>query len=315
MRDTTQVINGICKILKNLSAISLALLLPHYALGYAAKGHHIVAYICEENLTTRSREVVRELLPNSTLHEVSTWADEERARTRANGTWHYVDFEITTGKIAPENLQHSTILEAISSNTIALKASPRTETRQEALKYLVHFFGDLHQPLHCANNHDNGGNKTYVMYEGHEERLHHIWDDELVNRMLEHRYNGMSLEQAAKAISQKHISHFDEIVSGTVHTWAKESFEIAKKYVYDLAEPTSGTQAHRLTQEYLDRSEEILEQQFAKAGFRLAHYLNSLLDPDYLASRSKGNIVQREQEVHRSRTPAGTRREPAEVVH
>lgn len=264
-------------------AVSAILGLSHLCFGFAANGHHIVAFVSEQELTTPTRLALRNLLPNETLVEVSTWADAERERNRATSPWHYVDYNITTGKIEAEYSQQPNILDAISSNSAALRSAQSTETRQRALKFIVHFIGDLHQPLHCADNNDSGGNKTQVLLNGEQTRLHRVWDGPVVDCMLADKYSGKSLQEVAALLHAKYLPRRDEILSGTVENWARESFEVAKNHVYRLPHPAAEGQPYPIDEDYLTKSEAIVEEQLAKAGFRLAHLLNTLLDPSYHA--------------------------------
>ncbi len=259
---------------------------PLLGWSFAATGHHLVAQVCELELTTATRQAVSDLLTSQTLAEVSTWADEERTRDRSTSTWHYVDYNIKSGRIEPEHAKDPTILDAISSNSVALRRAESTLTRQRALKFLVHFIGDLHQPLHCADNNDAGGNKTQVILGGKEERLHRVWDGPIVENMLTNRYSGKPLDEVATLLHQKYLAQKAAITSGTPESWARESHEIAKNHVYNLP-PASDNKPPLLTEEYLRQSDEVIERQLAKAGFRLAHLLNLLLDADYAQSLAK----------------------------
>lgn len=274
--------------------------------GFAANGHHLVALVCDLELTTPTRVAIAKLLPHETLAEASTWADAERELNRATSPWHYVDYNITTGKIEAEYTPQPNILDAISSNAMALRSAQSTETRQRALKFIVHFIGDLHQPLHCADNNDSGGNKTQVLLNGEQTRLHRVWDGPVVDRMLADKYSGKSLAQVAALLHTKYLARRDQIISGTVDKWARESFEIAKNHVYRLPPPPAEGQPHPLDEDYVTQSETIIEEQLAKAGFRLAHMLNSLLDAGYLATASSKDLG--------SRNLAGAKSPPAQAT-
>ncbi len=290
---------------------ALCFSLPTFAFSFAATGHQLVAMVCEHELTTKTRSVIRDLLTTESLAEVSTWADEERTRDRSTSTWHYIDYNVRTGKVEAQHAKDPTILDAISSNSVALQSAQSTETRQRALKYLVHFIADLHQPLHCADNDDAGGNKTHILVDGQENRLHRVWDGFIVDRMLARRYQGKSLPEVAALLHNKFASKRASITSGTAEDWAHESFAIARNHVYRLPPPAPGAKLSQLDEEYLTKSESLIEERLAAAGFRLAHVLNSLLDSDSSTTApSSGRSVLSER---RFETGARTKRTPGEL--
>src|ERR1700731_4481412 len=151
----------------------LVLGLPARALAWGSEGHRIVAEIAEQYLEPATARQVRELLAienATTLAQVSTWADEIRPQRRETARWHFVDIPIhpppgtpaayDPGRDCPGN---DCVVAAIERFAAVLRdktAAPRE--RLEALKLVVHFVGDAHQPLHCADNNDRGGNAIHV---------------------------------------------------------------------------------------------------------------------------------------------------------
>ena len=198
-------------------AVLLYAALPPAARGWGCKGHQAVAWIAENHLSAEARQMAEKILAenpidpqlrhfcgNTTadpLVDAATWADDVR-NERHSGPWHYID--IPRGKHQGSLEEYcgseGCVARAIEEQRAILKdrsADPRK--RAEALRYLVHFVGDLHQPLHTINNGDNGGNCAAVKYLHHEplenrqhpEReeyspnLHQIWDTEIVERDME----------------------------------------------------------------------------------------------------------------------------------
>lgn len=194
------------------------------AQGWGCKGHQTVALIAEKHLTPEARQLVEKLLganhidpllkrwcgsaTNDLLVDASTWPDDVR-NERHNGPWHYIDIPRGKHKGSLEEYcgADGCVTHAIEEQRAILKEkSADPLKRAEALRYLIHFVGDLHQPLHAINNGDNGGNCSPVKYLHHEpllnpvhpERedyspnLHQIWDTEIVERDMEvsnpHRY-------------------------------------------------------------------------------------------------------------------------------
>jgi hypothetical protein len=154
-------------------------------------------------------------------------------------------------------------------------ANPATDHEEQivALKFLLHFVGDLHQPLHSSDDNDRGANDKRVSAPGFKAgNLHHFWDTEFVGQ----------LETDAKSIASDligHISHTQtgKWQAGTPVDWAKESFQVAKDDAYgQFPEPTRRG-SFRLTAEYITTATDDVAQQLSKAGVRLALILNKAL--------------------------------------
>jgi hypothetical protein len=179
--------------------------------------------------------------------DASTWPDDVR-NERKNGPWHYID--IPRGKHKGELVGYcgpeGCVTRAIEEQRAILKdKSADSLKRAEAIRYLVHFVGDLHQPLHAITNADNGGNCVPVKYFRHESllnplhperedfspNLHQIWDTEIVERDMEIsnplRYAD-ELDQKFRAESAAW-----EAAGIHVDNWAWESHERAETAVYD----------------------------------------------------------------------------------
>jgi hypothetical protein len=237
------------------------LIFPSQARAWGCEGHQVVALIAEKHLTPEAQKLVQKVLsenpidPNlkrwcgnattDLLVDASTWPDDVR-NDRKNGPWHYID--IPRGKQQGSLDEYcgaeGCVTRAIEEQRAILKdKSADPVKRAEAIRYLVHFVGDLHQPLHAINNADNGGNCVPVKYFRHEplpslhpERedyspnLHQVWDTEIVERDMEvsnpHRYAD-DLDAAFHA----EIAAW-EAAGIHVENWAWESHERAETSVY-----------------------------------------------------------------------------------
>ena len=140
--------------------------------------------------------------------------------------------------------------------------------RREALLFLVHFVGDMHQPLHCANNHDRGGNDVTVQFRGTRMNLHRVWDSALLDRLPAEQQLFVALEQAISSEDRTTWS------AGSVEGWAGESFEAARHVVYgDLPHLRPG-EIPVLGDAYEHDADPVVERQIEKAAVRLAAILN-----------------------------------------
>ena len=170
---------------KLMSAVVSLLLLaaPSSALAWGAEGHQIVAAIAQQHLTPEARDGIQRLLGTAHIYDrdISSWADDIRSSQPATRGWHFVDIPISAdtysssrdcegGDCAVDKIEEF-------SRQIADSAVSRDD-RITALKSLLHFMGDLHQPLHCSDDHDRGGNEVPVRYPGQPRRvnLHSVWD-------------------------------------------------------------------------------------------------------------------------------------------
>src|SRR5262245_32743310 len=172
----------------NVSLV-LILLMPTLALAWGGDGHQIVGLIAENRLTPEAKAAIHGLLGEGadiSDADVANWADEVRRDRTETGPWHYVNIPTSQpaydaardGKDGSNGIEKNSAFERILSD----KNSPRDD-RVEALKFLVHFVGDIHQPLHCADrNGDRGGNARLVFFldEPMATNLHHCWDTSIL---------------------------------------------------------------------------------------------------------------------------------------
>ena len=138
--------------------------------------------------------------------------------------------------------------------------------RAEALKFLVHFVGDLHQPLHVADDSDRGGNRRTVYLLGDSTNLHKAWDGEIleVYKLSESAY----LEELQRAMDTLDLAGLER---GTVVDWAMEGHRIAVQRAYRL--PRDG----RLGEAYVQANRPVIDHALIAAGVRLAKLLNVTL--------------------------------------
>ena len=229
----------------------------------------MVALIAETRLTPRTREAVRDLLGGQSLADASVWADNIRQYRHDADPLHYVNIPLSD--TAYEPARHCPdgrcIIAAIATDQRVL-ANPAAsaDARAEALRFLVHFLGDLHQPLHVGDNHDRGGNQRVVYLYGDSTNLHAVWDGKLLERagLTEAAY----LAQLRRAMDTIDLAAVER---GSVADWAMEGHRIAAERAYRI--PPGG----RLDPAYVGRSRPIIDHAIIAAGVRLAKLLNTAL--------------------------------------
>jgi hypothetical protein len=177
-------------------ALLLVALAPARAAAWGREGHVIVAHLARLMLTDKTRGVVKQLLPpNETVESVATWADGLRGSSSNPGPrpetslWHFVDIPLNRGYDAAEDclflLNGPCVIDALYGVELVL-ADPRKgyyrNSRYEALKYAIHLTGDMHQPLHCSDDNDAGGNFKKVTWVGNvPTNLHAVWDEAILD--------------------------------------------------------------------------------------------------------------------------------------
>jgi hypothetical protein len=154
---------------------------PPSALAWGKAGHRVVATLAMSLLTPEARAQVTDLLgPNVTLAEIATWADEVRTSRPNTGPWHYVNIprEATTHNAARDCARGCVVSAIEQSLRLLQDASKDRAVREEALRWVVHFVADLHQPLHALAE-DRGGNDVLSPFMVRQTNLHRLWDGDL----------------------------------------------------------------------------------------------------------------------------------------
>jgi nuclease S1 len=232
-------------------------------------GHRIVGDIAMMRLKPHTLAAARDLLGGQSLQDASIWADRIRGHRRNTSPLHYVNIPLTAQGYVPARdcPRGQCIIAAIDSFTRVLGDSNKSRLlRAEALRFLLHLVGDLHQPLHVADNNDKGGNRTQVRFDGRGTNLHKLWDGELIEHtgVSEAQY----LQRLRTIMDSVPVAKFEV---GTVVDWAMEGHRIARDLAYRL--PSN----RKLDTKYVNSSLRQVDPALVKAGVRLAHLLNTAL--------------------------------------
>ena len=272
--------------------ISIALLFAPLAPAHAywEYGHQTVAQIAQANMTPMARANMRRLLraapmlgtPTCAMHniaDVSVWADcikGDRVRWGYTNSWHYQNVDICKPFDLKSACADGNCVSAQIDRNFALlsnKALP-AHVRLEALAFLVHFVGDIHQPLHAGDHADRGGNglkTTYGIMPGYN--LHSVWDGLLADRAL----------SAAPAIVRTFAPAEKAAVDqGNVRLWSEENWAISKNIAYPRAVDGDPCGAKPTAPVVIDEadvaaSRAALRQQVGPGGIRLARLLEQAL--------------------------------------
>lgn len=262
-----------------------ALLVPLPAAAWGSLGHRLVASLAEAELDPQVRAEITALLASEsdpTLAGIANWADQLRGSDpdlgRKSARWHYVnigehDCRYDAGRDCPGG---NCVVEAIHAQTAILADRSRPEAeRLQALKFVVHLIGDVHQPMHAGHAHDRGGNDYQVNYHGKGSNLHSLWDSGLLN----HAGLGEA-EWLQRLQEQPTIGHLAENTTASPATWAEQACAIVQQ-------PGVYPDGHILDTAYYTRHLPVAEAQLRLAGARLAQTLNAALAPPESASRKR----------------------------
>jgi len=228
------------------AAIALAAFIfaPSGVLGWGNEGHQVIALIAADRLTPAALAEVADLLGSDAIRgmeEASTWADYIRLSRPDTAPWHYVNIEITANgfNAATDCLADNCVVAQVQKDArIVADHQLAKPVRAEALRFLIHFVGDMHQPLHCADNHDRGGNEVRVMIGSEDTNLHAVWDTDVVAAL------GKDPEHVASALAAQ-ITPANEASwgRGSPVDWVNECFDIAKRAIYSRLRGAGGTEA------------------------------------------------------------------------
>jgi hypothetical protein len=257
---------------------------PTPARAWGNEGHEVVALIAQAALQPATRAAVQELLalePGATLQSIATWADEHRSP--ATAPWHYVNFprDSCSYEAARDCPDGHCVVAALHKQTEILARSSDPEKRLKALKYVVHFMGDVHQPLHAGFADDRGANEFPLKRFMQQVHLHGVWDSGLI------RYTRESAEALAARLSRQPAG------AASADT---DPVRIAQESCTLVQAPGFYPGTGRIDGTYLQHYLPVMEQRLVLAGLRLASLLNTTLGspaPQAAAQSALGRMLGR----------------------
>ena len=242
---------------------------PAGTAGWWDLGHRTVALVAETRLLPRTRQAVRDILGGQSLADASVWADNIRQYRHEADPLHFVNVPLAaSGYDSLRDCPNGRCIVAAIAADRRVLANPAAAPldRAEALRFLIHFLGDLHQPLHTTDDGDRGGNLRPVYLAGDSTNLHKVWDGQILERagLTDAAY----LAQLTQEMATMNLPALER---GTVVDWVMEGHRIAREQVYRL--PADG----RLDDAYLAAARRTIDHQVIAAGVRLAAVLNQTL--------------------------------------
>ncbi len=258
--------------MKNLLLITIFLLGLNSSIAseydWGQNGHRATGEIAQNHLSKKAKKEIDKLLQGKSLAFVSTYADEIKSdsKYREYGPWHYVNLPSgeTKYNLATANPDGDLLAALKKCKAVLQDESASREEKEFYLKMLVHFVGDLHQPLHAGRGEDKGGNDIQVRWYNDGTNIHSVWDTKMIES-----YN-MSYTELAENTRDLTKAEKQQIASGTFEEWMYESKELSKK-VYDSVEI-----GEKLGYRYMYDWFPVVQEQLQKGGIRLAQVLNEI---------------------------------------
>lgn len=274
------------------------------ACAWGPVGHQAVGAVADELLTPAAQAEIARLLADDrgrdgqasrrrSLADVANWADEIRGESADHPHWHFDNQSICErDRPAARWCAQGDCASAQVSAQLAILADPQRPAgeRNEALKWIVHLVGDLHQPLH-ATDYAQGGNLIQLASHGRPRRgranrkgesLHAYWDTRLVSLAL-HPSRGAISPRALQRLLAQARAEDPALLAKTPPQWAAESNELARNVALHIEGLGCGREPARkfpivtLSDEYVAGARKIVEERLALAGARLAYVLNHAL--------------------------------------
>ncbi|OHX12139.1 S1/P1 nuclease [Chromobacterium sphagni] len=255
------------------------------ALAWGQEGHRITGYIAQQLLSAQARTAVNQLIPNADFAQLALYMDQHKQELKqtlpGSDQWHYNDEPVCSGVTEDECPDGNCAANQIERyrQVLADKSAAKAD-RAQALTFLIHMVGDIHQPLHAADNLDRGGNDFKVQLPGSRKvgNLHSVWDTALVQQQLA----GASEQSWAGQDLQRYRRDVAGWQRGSVMDWVHESNQYARSEVYGplagFACGSSPATPVYLDNTYLRAGGLLVEQQLAKAGARIAAVINQALN-------------------------------------
>ena len=230
-------------------------------------GHRTVGEIANKYLSSKAKREIKRLLNNESLALASTYADEIKSDKRYNKfyTWHYINMPMDELYDVSKQNPEGDLVSAIEFCKSVIKDKNATnEDKAFYLKLLIHFIGDLHQPMHVGLVEDKGGNDFKVKWFYNDTNLHSVWDSKMIDDY------GMTYSELAKNANVLTNDQVKQLQKGSVIDWVNETHQLTREVYASVKE------GDNLRYDYSFKYLNIARRQMQLAGIRLAKTLNDL---------------------------------------
>lgn len=286
--------------MKLAALLAGAAVLPS-ASAWGSFGHITIAYVASSFVADNTAAYFQTLLRNQTddyLANVASWADSIRYTKWGHftGPFHFIDAKDSPPSscdvdLARDCKREGCVVTALHNYTARLLDTPHELSaldHEQAAKFIVHFIGDIHQPLH-AEDVARGGNGIHVTFNGAKLNLHHVWDTSIAEKLVggvrrkpyaeARRWaDQLAVEIREGKFREPSASWLDGLDLADPETtallWARESNAYVCTHVFP--EGPEAIRDQELGGEYYEKAAPVIEIQVARAGYRLAAYLDKL---------------------------------------
>lgn len=265
-----------------LSFLTTHLFLVSKSWAWGNLGHKTSAQIAWDILDAQTKAQVNTILQKKDFVEAATWADEARAQKQWKYTVWYHFEKAPDGYNYLDNLKQQNeslqkkggLIQALFvAEEILSNPHESTEDKENAMKFLIHFIGDIHQPFHTGRPEDNGGTKLKVSWLGDKTSLHHVWDSSIIELahadLLKDKKEDEQVALYAHYLQNKFaISSLGAKSLSNYDLWMQESME-RRKEGYDHKDDSE--------KDYTTRFSNHIDERIYLAGVRIAYTIKRIL--------------------------------------
>ena len=269
-----------------LFVFAAAALFSAAAFPWGQEGHRITGYVAQEMLTAKTKQRLNQIIANANLANIALYMDQNKAKLKkripGSEKWHYDNEPVCAAADYAEYCKNGDCATTKIPEYTRVLMDPDADQadKSDAVRFIVHMIGDLHQPLHVADDDDAGGNGKTVILPGSDDtpKLHQVWDIQFVRAAMD----GLDEKSFAHKLVTTYQSKKSEWQKGKATDWAQESFQLATDDSYGKltgfacgADPSED--AYALSDDYVKTATDVVTVQMAKAGARIAYTLNRAL--------------------------------------
>ena len=263
---------GMIKAIRKIVLLGFLFSLPFFSFCWGVLGHRVTGGIAENYLTTKAKTEIQKILGNETIALASNWGDFIKSDSTFDSlyNWHFINLDSgLTRKQVQVYLDEDTATDVYTKTRFLIKQLKNKQLSMDKkrmyLRLLIHFVGDIHQPLHVARKLDLGANRVRVQWFSTATNLHAVWDESLVN------FQQLSYTEYIRAINFTTLNQRLAWQKQPISEWIIESYQITEKLYSEIKEANQ-----RLGYDYNFAHIQTVNERLLKGGVRLAGILNEI---------------------------------------
>lgn len=238
------------------------------------QGHIAIAEAAYSIVSPATQQWISITAKGESMESLSIWPDRVRGKMRWTASWHYISIPLSPTVEKDDIMsfcagRKQCSLSALRKQIDVLRTTEREDIRRNALSWIIHLVGDIHQPLHNVNDNDRGGNQKFLHFRGRQMSLHELWDHTISKdggSTTPVKKNALEETIALKLVVEP------KLVSSTPLEWANESYSMAQNIYSDY----NGPEGKNLGDTYSKKWHLSAVNRQAIAALRLAYLLDLL---------------------------------------